>query len=142
MKALGTTWHWVDSIVKCPDFHNSLGPDKIEESCCFESTEGRNHLTSVPAPKKTHPILRFAKIVFGLALVGLGFVGLFLPILQGILLMLVGLALLGTESRRARRLIEELKRRHPGPWQKAEAVKRRISGYVRSFRRHGRGRSE
>jgi uncharacterized membrane protein YbaN (DUF454 family) len=96
----------------------------------------------VPARKKIHPILRFTKIVFGLALVGLGFVGLFLPILQGILLILVGLALLGTESRRVRRFIKELKRRHPGPWQKAEAMKRRMSGWVRSLRGHGRGRSE
>ena len=31
-----------------------------------------------------------------------------------------------TESKRMRRLRDAIKRRHPGPWQQAEAVKRRM----------------
>ena len=70
------------------------------------------------------------KIVVGVGFLGLGFVGLFLPILQGVLFMLVGVAILSTESKRIRRLRDEIKRRHPGPWQQAEAAKQRMRRWV------------
>ena len=66
------------------------------------------------------------KIIVGVGFLGLGFVGLFLPILQGVLFLLIGLAILSTESRRVRRLRDEIKRRHPAPWRRAEAVKHRM----------------
>ena len=70
------------------------------------------------------------KIIVGIGLLGLGFVGLFLPILQGVLFLFLGLAILGTESRRVRRLMDELKRRHPGPWERVEALKQRWSSWA------------
>ena len=44
----------------------------------------------------------------------LGIAGLFLPVLQGVLFLLVGLILLSTESSRARWLRQAFRRRYPG----------------------------
>lgn len=60
-----------------------------------------------------HPLWRAVKIASGFTLLGLGVVGLFLPFLQGVLFMLVGLALLSSESRRLRGFLERLRRRYP-----------------------------
>ncbi len=76
--------------------------------------------------KRTHPVWRVVKIVAGVCLLVLGVVGLFLPILQGVLFLSLGLALLATESRRVRNVVETLKRRHPGPWKQMEKLKARI----------------
>lgn len=92
-----------------------------------------NYQDQQPDPKErkpSHPLWRMTKIIVGMVLLGLGFVGLFLPILQGVLFMFLGLAILGTESRRVRRLMDELKRRHPGPWKRAEALKKRWSAWA------------
>ncbi|MCX8073199.1 MAG: hypothetical protein N3C12_12225 [Candidatus Binatia bacterium] len=51
---------------------------------------------------------RWLRIVAGSALVVVGTVGLFLPFLQGILFIVVGLSLLSSESERVRRLQEWL----------------------------------
>lgn len=60
-----------------------------------------------------HPALRlFWKLVgigVGGTLVLLGIVGLFLPVLQGWLMIFAGLALLSPHSRRARRILKTLK---------------------------------
>ena len=77
--------------------------------------------------KPTHPAWRVAKITAGICLLILGVAGLFLPILQGVLFLFLALALLATESRLARSVLESLKRRHPGPWRQAEKSKAWIS---------------
>jgi len=46
---------------------------------------------------------RLVRIVAGTVCIGLGIAGLFLPVLQGVLLLLLGLSLLGKESERVRR---------------------------------------
>lgn len=43
----------------------------------------------------------------------LGIVGLFLPFLQGILFLIVGLVFLSKESKTAHRILEHWKERHP-----------------------------
>ena len=43
----------------------------------------------------------------------LGIVGLFLPFLQGILFLIVGLVILSKESKTAHRILERWKERHP-----------------------------
>lgn len=53
--------------------------------------------------KVTGPFLRAARIVAGIVLVIIGIVGLFLPILQGILLIVIGLACLGVDAEKSRR---------------------------------------
>ncbi len=56
---------------------------------------------------------RTASLVLGWALVALGVVGLFLPLLQGILLIAAGLLVLSRNSEHARRWIGRLRRRWP-----------------------------
>jgi uncharacterized membrane protein YbaN (DUF454 family) len=59
----------------------------------------------------TRHVIRFGKLTLGIACLGLGVVGLFLPFLQGILFVVIGLSLLSSESDRARRLLEWLRQR-------------------------------
>ena len=58
-------------------------------------------------------VWRAARVVFGTALVGLGVVGLFLPILQGTLFLVLGLTLLARESSRVRNALSWLRSRVP-----------------------------
>ena len=81
----------------------------------------------MPTKKPTPAVWRAVKVVAGTCLLVLGVAGLFLPILQGVLFLFLGLALLATESRRARGVVVALKRRYPGPWKHAEELKARVS---------------
>ncbi len=54
---------------------------------------------------------RIARITAGAALLVLGVIGLFLPFLQGILFLIMGLTLLSTESERAKAWLEWLQER-------------------------------
>jgi uncharacterized protein (TIGR02611 family) len=56
---------------------------------------------------------RLAINIVGWAFVLLGVLGLFLPVLQGVLFILIGLLILSSEYHWARRLLERLKRRFP-----------------------------
>jgi uncharacterized membrane protein YbaN (DUF454 family) len=56
-------------------------------------------------------IWRVGRITAGVALLILGVIGLFLPFLQGILFLIMGLTLLSTESERAKAWLEWLHER-------------------------------
>ena len=56
---------------------------------------------------------RLAILGSGWTFVALGILGLFLPFLQGILFLVIGLYLLSLESARARLLRQRLRRRYP-----------------------------
>ncbi len=56
---------------------------------------------------------RILTTVLGYAFLLLGVAGLFLPVLQGVLFILVGLLLLSRHSPWARRLLERFKARYP-----------------------------
>ena len=64
----------------------------------------------------------------GWALVILGIVGLFVPILQGILFILLGLWVLSRHSRAARRCLLKMRRKFP-------AADRRMKEIQRKFKR-------
>ncbi|CAA7616441.1 PGPGW domain-containing protein [Magnetospirillum sp. UT-4] len=59
------------------------------------------------------PAARLLKIVFGWAFIVLGVLGLFLPILQGVLFLAIGLAILAQEQPWAHRLLMRLRHRFP-----------------------------
>ena len=65
-----------------------------------------------PAPKRSR-LMRFVILASGWAFIVLGVLGLFLPILQGILFLAIGAYLLSLESPRTRRVIGRLRRRYP-----------------------------
>jgi len=59
---------------------------------------------------------RFKKIgilIIGWALIGLGILGLFLPLLQGILFIMIGLAVLSSRSEMVKRFLKRLEERYP-----------------------------
>ena len=63
-------------------------------------------------------IWRVGRITAGVALLILGVIGLFLPFLQGILFLIMGLTLLSTESARAKAWLEWLQER--SGWRRRE----------------------
>ena len=60
-------------------------------------------------------IARWARIIGGFALLVLGVIGLFLPFLQGIAFIVLGLLLLSREYHWARRLLDWVKRKRGAP---------------------------
>jgi len=69
-------------------------------------------------------IWRAGKIAAGVFLLGLGVLGLFLPFLQGVLFLVMGLTLLSTESRRAKEWLHYVQDRagwHRHPEQEPES---------------------
>ncbi len=68
---------------------------------------------------------RMARLIGGWALLLLGVVGLFLPILQGLLFLLAGLLILSREHSWAHKLLERLRKRFPTAQREALAATRR-----------------
>ena len=58
-------------------------------------------------------IRRITVLVIGWMLVGLGIVGLFLPVLQGVLFILLGLYVLSRESETARHWLHKVRDKYP-----------------------------
>jgi uncharacterized membrane protein YbaN (DUF454 family) len=52
-------------------------------------------------------------LIIGWFFVGLGILGLFLPFLQGILFIMIGLAILSTRSKQVKRFLKHLEDRYP-----------------------------
>jgi uncharacterized protein len=80
---------------------------------------------------------RLLLLTLGWALVALGVVGLFLPVLQGVLFILAGLSILSHESKTAQRWLERLRRRFP----KADERLHLWGDRLRSVVRRRRGKS-
>lgn len=79
---------------------------------------------------------RIAMIGLGYGFLVLGVLGLFLPFLQGILFLLVGLLILARHAPWAERMLERVKARHPAmrsSVEKAEAIADRWSERTRGF---------
>ena len=80
-----------------------------------------------PPGRRPRPIWRILRIVAGFALLLFGTIGLFLPVLQGVLMILAGLAVLGRDLPWARAATDWL----------ASFIRRRAGR--RAGRRRGRG---
>lgn len=80
-------------------------------------------------------VKRILVLGLGWGFVLLGIIGLFLPILQGILFLLIGLALLSTESRTARAILVKLRRRFPTLSRKLNEAEKRARDMFSRFRR-------
>ena len=80
------------------------------------------------------PLLkRIVILSLGWSCLLLGIVGLFLPILQGILFILIGLGILSTEHIWAHRLVERLKARFPTVAQRAHEASARAHRWLQQF---------
>src|SRR5277367_21513 len=62
---------------------------------------------------KTMTLKRWIVLILGWIFVALGILGLFLPVLQGVLFLTIGLLLLSTEYAWAGRLIAKISRKYP-----------------------------
>jgi uncharacterized membrane protein YbaN (DUF454 family) len=69
-------------------------------------------MTDEPTPSR-HPLWRTVRIVVGIVLIPIGIVGLFIPVLQGVLLLLLAFALLAREIPLVAQWREQLRRRYP-----------------------------
>lgn len=64
--------------------------------------------------------------LIGWTFILLGIIGLFLPILQGILFLLIGLLVLSKESKLAKSLLHRLQERYPGQYRKMHEFNERL----------------
>jgi uncharacterized membrane protein YbaN (DUF454 family) len=71
-------------------------------------------------------IKRIVALIIGWTLIVVGVVGLFVPILQGILFILLGLYVLSRESTTARRMLDRLRARYPKAYDKMKQLKEKI----------------
>jgi uncharacterized membrane protein YbaN (DUF454 family) len=75
-------------------------------------------------------IKRVALLVAGWAFILLGIAGLFLPVLQGILFLLIGLFILSSEYVWAHKLLHKLKQRFPRVAEHFEHAKERAEAWM------------
>ena len=71
-------------------------------------------------------VKRVLVYIIGWAFLLLGLVGLFLPILQGVLFILIGLLILSKESKMARALLVRFQQRYPKQYRKMHEFKERL----------------
>ena len=65
-------------------------------------------------------------LIIGWLLIGLGIVGLFVPLLQGILFILIGLSILSSRSILVRRFLKRIEERFPHHFERIEIWKEKI----------------
>jgi uncharacterized membrane protein YbaN (DUF454 family) len=71
-------------------------------------------------------VKRYSLLAAGWALLPLGIVGLFLPVLPGALFLIIGLSILSVEYTWARRWITALRSRFPGTDKKLQGIIARL----------------
>jgi uncharacterized membrane protein YbaN (DUF454 family) len=74
---------------------------------------------------------RLAVLLLGWGFILLGIAGLFLPVLQGILFLLIGLIILSSEYVWAHKLLQRLRQRFPSVSRKADEAQARAAGWMR-----------
>jgi uncharacterized membrane protein YbaN (DUF454 family) len=74
---------------------------------------------------------RLAVLLVGWGFILLGIAGLFLPVLQGILFILIGLIILSSEYVWAHKMLQRLRSRFPGVARKADEAQARAAGWMR-----------
>lgn len=75
--------------------------------------------------------------VFGWFFILLGIIGLFLPVLQGVLFLFIGALILAPEVPFFRRTIEYLKKRYPYIFDRAKKLLNRMQAFFRGKNHSG-----
>jgi len=82
-------------------------------------------------PKQKHSTWkRWAILIAGWFFIFLGILGLFLPFLQGILFLVIGLLLLAQVQEWPRRVIDKLKARYPKLGDMVEKCDQKVKGWL------------
>jgi len=76
-------------------------------------------------------VKKVAAIVAGWVFIALGVIGLFLPIMQGILFIIIGLTILSTEYVWAHHLLTRLRLRFPKIASYSDRARAKASGWLR-----------
>jgi uncharacterized membrane protein YbaN (DUF454 family) len=76
-------------------------------------------------------IKRIVLLIIGWLFIGLGVIGLFLPFLQGVLFILIGLAILSSRSEIIKRFLKHLEERYPHLHERVEKWKAKIRGWFK-----------
>jgi uncharacterized protein (TIGR02611 family) len=79
---------------------------------------------------------RILVLIIGWIFICFGIIGLFLPVLQGILCILIGLAILSTEYVWAHHLLAKLRKRFPKIARAADQANAKAAGWLRFLSRH------
>ena len=80
---------------------------------------------------------KLAALALGWGFVALGVVGLFLPVLQGVLFLLIGLFILSSEYVWAHRLLERIRSRFPAAALRCEEAARKAHHWLGKVLRRG-----
>ena len=70
-------------------------------------------------------------LIVGWSFIVLGILGLFLPILQGVLFIMIGLAILSSRSKTIRRFLKYLEERYPRQYQRVVAWRLKIRSWFK-----------
>ena len=76
-------------------------------------------------------IKRIGLLIIGWFFIGLGVIGLFRPFLQGVLFILIGLAILSSRSEVIKRFLKHLEERYPHLHERVEKWKAKIRGWLK-----------
>jgi uncharacterized membrane protein YbaN (DUF454 family) len=79
-------------------------------------------------------LVSFSKLFLGWIFIVLGVAGLFLPILQGVLFLLLGFTLLSSESRWLRRRLADLRKYAPRQVARIRALRLRVYIFLARFK--------
>jgi uncharacterized membrane protein YbaN (DUF454 family) len=79
---------------------------------------------------------RVLVLIIGWAFIALGIVGLFLPVLQGILFLLIGLVILSTEYVWAHHLLNKVRQRFPKIGRVADEATAKANRWMQHLFRH------
>jgi uncharacterized membrane protein YbaN (DUF454 family) len=82
-------------------------------------------------PATREKVKSIGVLILGWFFVGLGIVGLFLPFLQGVLFIMIGLGILSSRSATIKRLLDGLEKRYPDQYQRMETLKGKVSGWFK-----------
>jgi uncharacterized membrane protein YbaN (DUF454 family) len=76
-------------------------------------------------------IKRIGILIIGWLFIVLGILGLFLPILQGVLFIMIGLAILSSRSELVKRFLKHLEERYPHQYERVEIWKEKIRNWFK-----------
>ncbi len=74
---------------------------------------------------------RIGMLIIGWFFIVLGILGLFLPILQGILFIMIGLVILSSRSELIKRFLKHLEERYPHHHEHIEIWKEKVKNWVK-----------
>ncbi len=72
-----------------------------------------------------------ALLILGWFFIFVGIIGLFLPFLQGILFIMIGLAILSSRSETVKRFLKHVEERHPQYHDRFTAWRKKIKGWLK-----------